>query len=66
MVSSRAPRVTVLIDRWRAQLECDVAPLVGPDSVFAASFAAAGLARAEQLARLLGEYEPKWRAGKGS
>jgi len=34
-------------------LECDVAPLVGPDSAFAASFAAAGVARAEQLELLL-------------
>ena len=34
-------------------LECDVAPLVGPDSAFAASLAAAGMARAEQLALLL-------------
>jgi D-alanine-D-alanine ligase-like ATP-grasp enzyme len=34
-------------------LECDVAPLVGPDSAFAASLAAAGVARGEQLALLL-------------
>ena len=34
-------------------LECDVAPLVGPDSAFAASLAAAGVARAEQLELLL-------------
>ena len=34
-------------------LECDVAPLVGPDSAFAASLAAAGVPRAEQLALLL-------------
>ena len=35
-------------------LECDVAPLVGLDSAFAASLAAAGMARAEQLDLLLG------------
>jgi D-alanine-D-alanine ligase-like ATP-grasp enzyme len=34
-------------------LECDVAPLVGPDSAFAASLAAAGIPRAEQLELLL-------------
>src|SRR6185295_13032162 len=33
-------------------LECDAAPLVGPDSAFAASFAAAGVKRATQLAWL--------------
>jgi D-alanine-D-alanine ligase-like ATP-grasp enzyme len=36
-------------------LECDAAPLVGPRSAFAASLAAGGMARDEQLARLLGE-----------
>ena len=35
-------------------LECDVAPLVGPASAFAASLAAAGVTRAEQLELLLG------------
>ena len=35
-------------------LECDVAPLVGPGSAFAASLAAAGVARPEQLDLLLG------------
>ncbi len=35
-------------------LECDVAPLVGPGSAFAASLAAAGVPRAEQLELLLG------------
>ena len=35
-------------------LECDVAPLVGPHSAFAASLAASGVARAEQLELLLG------------
>jgi D-alanine-D-alanine ligase-like ATP-grasp enzyme len=34
-------------------LECDAAPLVGPDSAFAASFAAAGVPRAGQLEWLL-------------
>jgi D-alanine-D-alanine ligase-like ATP-grasp enzyme len=41
-------------DRLRF-LECDVAPLVGPGSAFATSLAASGMARAEQLRRLLGE-----------
>ncbi len=36
-------------------LECDAAPLVGADSAFAASFAAAGVPRAEQLRLLLNE-----------
>jgi hypothetical protein len=36
-------------------LECDVAPLVGVGSAFAASLAAAGVAREEQLRLLLGE-----------
>ena len=36
-------------------LECDAAPLVGPDSAFAASLAAAGIGRSEQLRLLLGE-----------
>jgi len=35
-------------------LECDVAPLVGPDSAFAASLAAAGVPRLAQLELLLG------------
>jgi hypothetical protein len=34
-------------------LECDVAPLVGPDSAFAASLAAGGVPRAAQLELLL-------------
>jgi len=34
-------------------LECDVAPLVGPRSAFAASLGAAGMGRAEQFERLL-------------
>lgn len=36
-------------------LECDVAPLIGPGSAFAASLAAAGIDRAEQLALLTGK-----------
>jgi D-alanine-D-alanine ligase-like ATP-grasp enzyme len=36
-------------------LECDVAPLVGARSAFAASFAAAGISRAEQWRMLLNE-----------
>ena len=36
-------------------LECDVAPLVGARSAFAASLEAVGIGRAEQLRRLLGE-----------
>lgn len=39
-------------DRLRF-LECDVAPLVGPDSALAASLAASGMKRDEQLHRLL-------------
>lgn len=35
-------------------LECDVAPLVGPASAFAASLAASGMDRHEQLRELLG------------
>ncbi len=36
-------------------LECDVAPLVGASSAFAASLEAAGMGRAEQLRMLLDE-----------
>ena len=36
-------------------LECDVAPLVGANSAFAASLEAAGMSRAEQLRMLLNE-----------
>jgi D-alanine-D-alanine ligase-like ATP-grasp enzyme len=64
-----AARVDFIRERATGKLmflECDVAPLVGPQSAFAASLAAAGMERAEQLARLLGEPEPKWRAGMGS
>jgi carbamoylphosphate synthase large subunit len=38
-------------------LECDVAPLVGPRSAFAASLGAAGMARADQLRALLGSTQ---------
>jgi D-alanine-D-alanine ligase-like ATP-grasp enzyme len=41
-------------DRLRF-LECDVAPLVGANSAFAASLEAAGMSRAEQLRMLLNE-----------
>ncbi len=41
-------------DRLRF-LECDVAPLVGANSAFAASLQAAGMGRAEQLRMLLNE-----------
>jgi D-alanine-D-alanine ligase-like ATP-grasp enzyme len=53
-----AARVDFLHERASGRLrflECDAAPLVGPASAFAASLAAAGMARGEQLARLLGE-----------
>jgi D-alanine-D-alanine ligase-like ATP-grasp enzyme len=53
-----AVRVDFILERARNRLlflECDAAPLVGPASAFAASLAAGGMARAEQLARLLGE-----------
>jgi hypothetical protein len=39
-------------DRLRL-LECDVAPLIGAGSAFAASFEAAGISRAEQLRMLV-------------
>ncbi|HEY7557760.1 MAG TPA: ATP-grasp domain-containing protein [Candidatus Binatia bacterium] len=45
-------------DRLRF-LECDVAPLVGANSAFAASFAATGVSRAEQLRMLLNETADK-------
>ena len=46
-----AARVDFIIDdAGRPQfLECDAAPLVGPDSAFAASLAAAGIDRGQQL-----------------
>jgi len=53
-----AARVDFIRERASGRLcflECDAAPLVGPASAFAASLAAAGMARGEQLARLLGE-----------
>jgi D-alanine-D-alanine ligase-like ATP-grasp enzyme len=39
-------------------LECDVAPLVGANSAFAASLQAAGISRVEQLRMLLNEKHP--------
>jgi hypothetical protein len=45
--SRRGPRDRLVF------LECDAAPLVGPASAFAASLAAAGMARDAQLHRLL-------------
>lgn len=49
----------ILADDGRAFfLECDAAPLVGPDSSFAASFAAAGVDRRRQLDWLLGVARP--------
>jgi D-alanine-D-alanine ligase-like ATP-grasp enzyme len=50
-----AARVDMILETATGRLrflECDAAPLVGPDSAFAASFAAAGVARATQLAWL--------------
>jgi len=44
-------------------LECDVAPLVGARSAFAASLAAAVLARAEQLRLLLGSADEVFQRG---
>jgi D-alanine---D-serine ligase len=52
-----AARIDLIHERATGRLrflECDVAPLVGPGSAFAASLAAAGVARAEQLELLLG------------
>lgn len=52
-----AARVDFIHDRASDRLlflECDAAPLVGPESAFAASLDAGGMAREEQLARLLG------------
>ena len=40
-----------------AFLEYDVASLIGPGSALAASLAAAGISREEQLSRLLGERQ---------
>jgi D-alanine-D-alanine ligase-like ATP-grasp enzyme len=52
-----AARVDFILERSSGRLlflECDVAPLVGPRSSFAASLSAGGLGREAQLARLLG------------
>jgi D-alanine-D-alanine ligase-like ATP-grasp enzyme len=54
-----AARVDFIHERSTGRLlflECDAAPLVGPDSAFAASLGAGGMERDEQLARLLGEF----------
>jgi D-alanine-D-alanine ligase-like ATP-grasp enzyme len=51
-----AARVDFIHDRRRDRLcflECDVAPLIGTGSAFADSLLAAGMARAEQLRRLI-------------
>jgi D-alanine-D-alanine ligase-like ATP-grasp enzyme len=53
-----AARVDFIVepDTGRAWfLECDAAPLVGPDSAFASSFAAAGIDRRQQLDWLLSD-----------
>jgi D-alanine-D-alanine ligase-like ATP-grasp enzyme len=47
-----AARVDFIVERDTGRawfLECDAAPLVGPDSAFASSFAAAGIDRPRQL-----------------
>jgi D-alanine-D-alanine ligase-like ATP-grasp enzyme len=52
-----AARIDLIHERATGRLrflECDVAPLVGAQSAFAASLAAAGVGRAEQLRLLLG------------
>jgi D-alanine-D-alanine ligase-like ATP-grasp enzyme len=51
-----AARVDLMVEAGSGRLcflECDAAPLVGPGSAFAASFAAAGVDRATQLRWLL-------------
>lgn len=53
-----AARIDLMIETASGRLrflECDVAPLVGAGSAFAASLAAAGITREEQLRLLLGE-----------
>jgi D-alanine-D-alanine ligase-like ATP-grasp enzyme len=53
-----AARIDLMIEASSGRLhflECDIAPLVGAGSAFAASLAAAGIARGEQLRLLLGE-----------
>jgi D-alanine-D-alanine ligase-like ATP-grasp enzyme len=52
-----AARIDVILETATGRLrflECDVAPLVGAQSAFAASLAASGIGRAEQLRLLLG------------
>jgi D-alanine-D-alanine ligase-like ATP-grasp enzyme len=56
-----AARVDLMLETATGRLcflECDVAPLIGPRSAFAASLAAAGVTRAEQWQLLL-EKSPK-------
>jgi len=51
-----AARVDLMLERRTGRLcflECDVAPLIGPRSAFAASLAAAGITRTKQLQWLL-------------
>jgi D-alanine-D-alanine ligase-like ATP-grasp enzyme len=53
-----AARIDLMIETTSGRLrflECDVAPLVGAGSAFAASLAAAGVGREQQLRLLLGE-----------
>jgi D-alanine-D-alanine ligase-like ATP-grasp enzyme len=55
-----AARIDLMIETATGRLrflECDVAPLVGAGSAFAASLAAAGIGRNEQFRLLLGEKE---------
>lgn len=52
-----AARVDFIVEAGTGRawlLECDAAPLVGPDSAFASSFAAAGVDRGRQLDWLVG------------
>lgn len=62
-----AARIDLIHERATGRLyflECDVAPLVGAQSAFAASLAAAGVGRAEQLRLLLdGRVGASYRGG---
>jgi D-alanine-D-alanine ligase-like ATP-grasp enzyme len=54
-----AARVDFMYERETERLlflECDAAPLIGPGSAFAASLAAGGMRREDQLTRLLSEH----------
>ena len=61
-----AARIDLIHERDTGRLrflECDVAPLVGTRSAFAASLEAAGIERAEQLRLLLSEVAgPQFRS----